>query len=132
MLHILAEFKLFKLQTSFFVCGKISPAACLWWCYRSGKSKDLRYSFQSFGMFFIIYAMCNLSFFDSGNRCFNVVHNILLGGVYKKNQIFFQVVTIRLFERVTTFYITAVYIQVLENAAFACYIIHILTIKNAK
>ena len=27
MLHILAEFKLFKLQTSFFVCGKIAPAA---------------------------------------------------------------------------------------------------------
>ena len=50
----------------------------------------------------------------------------------KKNQIFFQVVTIRLFERVTTFYITAVYIQVFENAVFACYIIHILTIKNAK
>ena len=92
----------------------------------------LRCSFQSFGMFFTIYAMCNLSFFDSGNRRFNVVHNILWGGVYKKNQIFFQVVTIRLFERVTTFYITAVYIQVLENTVFACYIVYILTIKNAK
>jgi hypothetical protein len=41
--------------------GKISPAASLWWCYRSGKTESLRCSFRFSGTFVIIFVMDNFA-----------------------------------------------------------------------
>jgi len=50
----------------------------------------------------------------------------------KKNQKNFQVVTIRVFEQLTTFHRADAHAQVLENTAFICYIKKLCTINKQK